>query len=157
MKLLVFSDTHNSSRRMLNVLAEQKDVDGCFFLGDGSGDAIELESRYPEMPLYSVLGNCDYGSHYPEDGLVKLGGVKIYYTHGHTLGVKMEMQRLWHHAKSIGADAALFGHTHTPYYEFYNGIHLFNPGSLSIPRGGNATYGTIQIEGGVPRFDIVQY
>ena len=157
MKLLVFSDTHNSSRRMLNVMAEQKNVDGCFFLGDGSGDAIELESRYSNIPLYGVSGNCDYGSHYPPEGLVKLDGVKIFYTHGHTLGVKMDLGRLWQHAKSIGADVAMFGHTHIPCYELYNGIHLFNPGSLSIPRSGNATYGRIEITNGIPKFDILQY
>ncbi|MBQ9384212.1 MAG: metallophosphoesterase family protein, partial [Ruminiclostridium sp.] len=46
-----------------------------------------------------------------------------------------------------GCSAALFGHTHVPVNEMSNGILLFNPGSTSLPRGGNKpTYGKITVD-----------
>ena len=47
---------------------------------------------------------------------------------------------LFERAKEKGADIALFGHTHTPFYEYRENIHLFNPGSVA-----NSEYGIIDI------------
>ena len=40
-------------------------------------------------------------------------GIKIFFTHGHKWGVKYSTDRLFYKAKEIGAQIALFGHTHT--------------------------------------------
>lgn len=42
----------------------------------------------------------------------------------------------------------LSGHTHIPTAEQENGIWLFNPGSLSLPKGGHPkTYGILNRDG----------
>ena len=41
-----------------------------------------------------------------------------------------------------GAEIFLYGHTHIPVAKKENGIIIFNPGSVSIPKGGySASYG----------------
>ncbi|MEI3524175.1 MAG: metallophosphoesterase family protein [Anaerotignum sp.] len=39
-------------------------------------------------------------------------------------------------AEEQGADVVLFGHTHRPVYDDRGRVMLFNPGSISMPRGG---------------------
>lgn len=46
------------------------------------------------------------------------------------------------------AKVVLFGHTHEAYYEYRDGIHILNPGSLGHPRGSlYPTYAVIDIQG----------
>ena len=40
-------------------------------------------------------------------------------------------------AKGVRADLALYGHTHRPSQETRDGVLLVNPGSTSLPKGGN--------------------
>lgn len=158
MQLLVFSDTHGSSGKMLDVIDRNaKDAEAVLFLGDGEEDANAIEAKYPRLPLYRVAGNCDYASFCPESGLAAFGGVLFFYTHGHNYGVKAGLDKLAQEAKARGADAALFGHTHIAHYEKRNGIHLFNPGSLTIPRGGGPSYGRITLQNNLPNFEIIEY
>lgn len=155
MELLVFADTHGRPQRMLEVAAlHSKTASAAFYLGDGTRDAEQLAEAFPSLPLYTVQGNCDLASFDPEEGLAPFGGLLVFYTHGHTLGVKQDLESLWWRAKRQGADIALFGHTHVPHSEFRNGIYLFNPGSLAMPRFGSPTYGLITIAGGQPTFEI---
>lgn len=157
MKLLVFSDTHRHTRRMLEVAKKEKYVDAMVFLGDGDQDADALQRRHSRTPLYRVRGNCDYYSHEPPEGLVPFGGVLFFYTHGHHYDVKHGLENLVQAARRSGADAVLYGHTHCAHYEVRDGIHLFNPGSLTMPRRGGPTYGIVQAENGKADFEIVHY
>lgn len=155
MKLLVFSDTHGNAQPMLDVLGDKAaDANACFLLGDGVRQADDVREAFPELPLYVVRGNCDGGSLEPEEGLAPFGRRLIYYTHGHQLSVKQNLDMLWWRAKRQRADIALYGHTHVPSYTLRDGIHLFNPGSISRPRAGRGSYGCITIENRTPRFDI---
>ncbi len=154
MKILVFSDTHSRPQRMLDVLAKQEQKDACFFLGDGTGDIALVAKAFPQLPLYIAHGNCDPGSIAPYEGMTSLGGVLFFYTHGHNYGVKADCNRLWWAANNHGATVALYGHTHTASYEYRSGIHIFCPGSISMPRYGPPSYGLISIENGVPSFEI---
>ena len=52
------------------------------------------------------------------------------------MGVKYSTDRLFYKAKEIGAQIALFGHTHCRYYAYEEGIHILNPGSAGQPRDG---------------------
>jgi putative phosphoesterase len=156
MKLLVFSDTHGHFEPMLQAARAEKDVDAIFFLGDGMGDAEVLEAEMPGVPVYSVVGNCDYAATGSGEGLVPIGGLLIYYTHGHSYAVKGGVGALLRQAKRREADIALYGHTHTPHYEEARRVYLFNPGSAALPRGGPATYGVITVKGGKPSFDVRQ-
>lgn len=157
MKLLVFADTHGYTRQMLEVVRQNQDAAAVFHLGDGDGDAEILKAAFPAIHVYVVRGNCDAPGPYPLDGMATFAGMSIFYTHGHTYGVKSDLTKLWIAAKTAGAQAALFGHTHTPHYEFRAGIHLFNPGSISLTRIDSVTYGLIQLGKGEPKFDILPY
>ena len=66
-------------------------------------------------------------------------------THGHAYGVKRGLLSMELAAREAGADAAVFGHTHTAYCENSNGIWLMNPGACG---GGRSSYGVILIENG---------
>lgn len=156
MKLLVFADSHGYSGHMLRAAKQEGGVAACFFLGDGERDADKLAAACPALPLYSVRGNCDFGSFLPLEGLAPFGGVLFYYTHGHACGVKQGTGLLWQTARRAGAAVALFGHTHTPCCEEREGVTLFNPGSVALPRGGAPSYGRITLEGGAPVFEIVE-
>lgn len=156
-KLLVFSDTHGHGQPMLDVVAGQgAGADACFFLGDGVRDTEMLREVYPQLPLYTVRGNCDMASFEPDDGLAPFGGLLIYYTHGHLLQVKDGLEALWWRARRNKADIVLYGHTHIPVYGEREGVHFFNPGSIALPRFGPPSYGVITIEDGKPGFEIVR-
>ncbi|MDL2324134.1 YfcE family phosphodiesterase [Ruminococcaceae bacterium OttesenSCG-928-A16] len=155
--MLVFSDTHGSSVRMINVVAQHPDVAAILFLGDGERDADALAETYPKIPLYRVSGNCDFASQYPPEGLAPFGGLLLFYTHGHAYNVKLSLGPLLQAAKRSGAHAALYGHTHAAAYQVCDKIHLFNPGSLNLPRGGSPSYGLISVQKGQPNFAILPY
>lgn len=156
-KLLVFSDTHGFAQPMLDVVGDTKNVAVVFHLGDGMNDAELVKTAFPSVHVYAVRGNCDPPGPYPLEGCADFGGAAFFYTHGHTYGVKQDLTKLWIAAKTVGARAALFGHTHTPYYEFRAGIHLFNPGSISLTRIASSTYGQITFEQGEPKLEIMRF
>lgn len=157
MKILIFSDSHGSSQNLLDVLSkEHNKICSCFFLGDGMADMEKVQAIYPALPVFAARGNCDLGDFTPSEGLAPIGGKLFFFTHGHNYSVKTGLSELWWAAKQKKADIALYGHTHVPFYELRQGIHLFNPGSISSPRSGKASYGQIVFEGGMnPSFDIV--
>lgn len=155
MKLLVFSDSHHHTHRMAEAIEQHSDASACFFLGDGLHDIQEMETRFPGIPFYIAQGNCDFAAYEPLYGLAPFGGLLFLYTHGHSFGVKHSTDQLFLAAKEFGANAALFGHTHVPFYECHDGVHLFNPGSISMPRAGSPSYGVITIKDGVPEFEVV--
>ena len=50
-------------------------------------------------------------------------------------------------AKEIGADLALFGHTHKLFYDKHNGLAMMNPGSIGAPLWGcMPSYGIITFD-----------
>ena len=54
----------------------------------------------------------------------------------------------------------LFGHTHRPMYDDKGRVVLLNPGSISMPRGGDGipTFATVEIqENGVMQAQIWEY
>ena len=56
--------------------------------------------------------------------------------------MKYDLNTLYFAAQEADAKIVLFGHTHTPYNEYVNGIYILNPGSI---KGYYGTYGTIDI------------
>ena len=70
-------------------------------------------------------------------------------THGHEHHVKQTRLRLLSDARSMGAAAALYGHTHVPdCHCLEDGMWVLNPGSCGS-WGGSA--GIIETEGGLIR------
>ena len=147
MKYLVLSDTHGKTNRASRLYQEAGDFDGIIHLGDNEGDARALESQLG-TDVFSVKGNMDGGVGALHRILETEGG-KILLTHGHREDVKSSLQRLLYKTEEEGCKAALFGHTHEPYYGNFDGVVLFNPGSLTLPRAGRLpSYGILEIKNG---------
>ena len=144
MKLLILSDEHRDSMCLEMITEKEKDADAIIFLGDGAADVEAWQKEHPRRRVYLVAGNCDVDSYAPAEGLAAFDGILFFYTHGHLYGVKMTRGILADAAVSRGAQVALFGHTHTPFCGYENGVFLFNPGSLSYTsQVGGPSYGII--------------
>ena len=148
MRIGVVSDSHKDIDALIYAVKEMGHIELLLHAGDMYFDADKLAAGLKDIKLYAVAGNCD-AVHEPKEQVISIGGIKILLTHGHRLGVKWGLQRLAYAAEEKGVTAAIFGHTHIPYNRYWDDILLFNPGSVSQPRGNSlASYGIIQVEGG---------
>ena len=145
MKILVLSDVHglvSYAERMV----EREQPDEVIFLGDGLRDIEQSARFFPKVRFHFVKGNCDFAGE-KEEQCITLGGKSIYFTHGHRYNVKMERAlnyiTLRAHAAQLGADIALFGHTHQPDLVFMSGICMMNPGAVMAGK-----YGVIDLAAG---------
>lgn len=149
MRILVFSDTHQYSRHLQDVVRQNLDADMFFHLGDGQREVSLLLETYPQIAerFYFVRGNCDYGSDAPLEQIVDvMPGHRIFAVHGHRYQVKYSLDYLARAANEAGCDIALFGHTHQSRCDYAYGIHFLNPGSASCPRDGNSpSYGVLDV------------
>ena len=112
MKIVVISDSHG---RMLDVYdaVERECPDAVIHLGDCYEDACELRHSYPDLPVYAVLGNNDWGADVPLQSVVTLEGVRIYLTHGHRDGACFSSPgNVPAHAAEQDCHLALFGRSH---------------------------------------------
>lgn len=149
---LIISDTHGMKSRLEKLISLRRSQQRggeplrVIFLGDGLCDLFSLPC-YDELIVYAVRGNCD-----ARDGISPRGEVielvntvpaecgKIFITHGHGYSVKSGVGELCREASARGADAVIFGHTHSPALEYIKkgsicgvdrDLILFNPGALS--------------------------
>lgn len=148
MRIIVFSDTHYNTSRMMRVLNIIPEVDAVIHCGDGGRDVKEVSESFPHIKFYNVSGNCDSGmAKYKE--IIEIGGKRIFVTHGHLYSVKsedeIEYPTIRDAGRELGADAVLFGHTHIPYNRNWGDIVVMNPGSAKY----TGTYGIIEIENNV--------
>lgn len=151
MKIIVFSDTHGVNYPMKEVMRLHQNADLFLHLGDGAPDFVTLCQSYG-VPYAAVRGNCDFCSDLPLEMTLNLGGKTIYFTHGHSYGVKSVLSPLRRRGEEEGADLILYGHTHTPFLDYYSeGEHpyyVMNPGTLGRSYGVlDSTYGVIEIKG----------
>ena len=146
MRITVISDSHRNERTVRGILADREDSKHIFFLGDITADIEDMNLEFPDKNFYIVSGNCDFCSSYPSSDIETVGGNRIFYTHGHTLGVKHGTERLLDTAKQLNCQIALFGHTHTSQILYEDGIYLVNPGSCAQPRDSHKSYAVIDIE-----------
>ncbi len=148
MRIGVVSDSHKDIDALIYAVKEMGHIELLLHAGDMYSDADKLAASLKDIKLLAVTGNCDF-VHEPEEQVITIGGIKILLTHGHRLGVKWGLQRLAYTAEEKGVKAVIFGHTHIPYNHYWHDILLFNPGSVSQPRGNSlSSYGIIQVEGG---------
>ena len=153
-KILIFSDTHGDINRCLDIIEKADSVSAIFHAGDYTGDAEDLESIYPNIPIYYVKGNNDYFSKAPSHLLVTIDGVKIFITHGHEQNVKYEYEfmTLRKAAEKYDPDLIIFGHTHIPYTDYKGKATLLNPGSIRY----TGTYAEAEIENGKLKTKIIE-
>ncbi len=145
MRIVVISDTHGRTDVIDKILSSQPEASHVFFLGDNARDIEDFELLYPEKRFFAVSGNCDYNSFLPNTGVEEVNGIKIFYTHGHTLGVKYTTSNLSLCAKQNNCKIALYGHTHVSKTVYEDGIYIVNPGSASRSREGSNSYAVIDI------------
>ena len=128
---------------------ERECPDAVIHLGDCYEDARDLMRSYPNLAVYAVLGNNDWGSDAVYQAVIRPGGVPIYIAHGHREGVSFSSPgRLPLHAAQAGCALALFGHTHVVYQDTACGVEVLNPGSIGLPRRGSASYARLMIADG---------
>ena len=151
-KILVLSDSHGNLAALRNVIDAEPGTTDVIFLGDGLMDIRELQEDYPHLEIQAVRGNCDYSRTQPAESMITVENQLIFFCHGDGYQVKFTVAGLKYAARQRGADIALFGHTHSPYYEYTDELYVFNPGSVSRPRVGRPTYGMMILGEGVPRF-----
>ncbi len=148
MKLLVMSDSH-SGLSFMRYAIEILQPDAMIHLGDHFEDGEAMAEEFPEIPMYQVAGNCDaYRSRLlgrPEILVEKIGGAKLYLTHGHKHNVKLYLGSLIQAGDACRAQAVLYGHTHSPDCFQENGMWVLNPGSCGSWGG---TVGLMEVEDG---------
>ena len=149
-KIYIFSDTHKSIDGCIDVISNVGKIDAIIHAGDHADDAYDLHSIFPEIPMYSVRGNCDYFSGEPNDLTVIVEGIKIFITHGHSYNVKTTLSQLKAKGHSIEADLVVFGHTHRSMVDTDGKMTVTNPGSAK----NFGTYAVVKIENGSVRADI---
>ena len=147
MKVLVFSDSHGRTLDMYDAI-EREQPDAVLHLGDCYEDARDLQRSYPDLTVCGVAGNNDWGADAPSQAVIALEGVRIYLTHGHREHVYSTCDLVAQRAREEGCSLAFFGHTHRVQVERKNGVLVCNPGSISLPRGGPASYGRLTVENG---------
>ena len=146
MRIVVISDSHKRSDIIEKILFAQPDAKEVFFLGDCVNDIEDFEFIFSDKKFHIVSGNCDFFSVVPTTSVANVCGKGIFYTHGHTLGVKGSREHLKKAALQSNCEIALYGHTHTPEILYEDGLYIVNPGSCSSPRNSKASYAVIDIE-----------
>ena len=138
MKIGLVSDSHGSSGDLDLMLAQSaaRDVKIWLFAGDVALDAEYLDMvTPPEVEVIKVAGNNDWpGTSLPDYETLDVAGHTILLTHGHIFGVNYGRQKLAMAAHDVGADIAVYGHTHVAENVEINGITVLNPGSIARPR-----------------------
>lgn len=146
MRIAVVSDTHSHNKGIIETLSSMERMDLLIHLGDFVGDGEKI-SKALGLPAVIVRGNGDLSSSYKDYELIELEGKKIFLTHGHLFQVRFNINKLYYKALELGADIALFGHTHIPVNLARDDLIIMNPGSPSYPRGGSLkkTFGLIEL------------
>lgn len=161
MKIMIASDIHGSAfycRKMLETYQEEK-AERLLLLGDVlyHGPRNDLPKDYAPKKVIEMLngikdeilavrGNCDTEVDqmvlkFPilaDYSLILADGMRIYATHGHVYHED-------HLPPLMNGDVLLHGHTHIHCAKRAGEHFILNPGSVSIPKGGNPpTYAILE-------------
>lgn len=162
-KLMIASDLHGSlyyAQKMAD-LYEKSGADRLVLLGDllYHGPRNPLPKGYDPKSVFELLngmkdellcvrGNCDADVDqmvldFPitsESMILYLRGALVFATHGHIWGDA--------HPPKIGRkDILLHGHTHLPVIEDTGSYIYMNPGSITLPFGGNPNSYMLYVDG----------
>jgi putative phosphoesterase len=130
----ILSDSHGNWDMAEQAVRAMGDCDELAHAGDYYRDALHLEDCLG-VPVRAVTGNCDRSVTGPQEEVWQVDGHRIFLTHGHLYGVKYGLLKLYYRARELDAEIVIFGHTHVPLDEIYEGIYFINPGSVSWSRG----------------------
>lgn len=144
--MLVLSDTHGNLPALEAVMnwARGRAIDAAVFLGDGAADLSPAAAGFA-CPWEKVRGNGDPYPAIPEAAVFDCEGHRFFLCHGHRYALYNSYHTLIAAAKNMKAGAALFGHTHIPFFDEEDGVLLINPGSVGRPRSRiGATFALIE-------------
>lgn len=136
MKVGIVSDSHGSYRDIDLMLAhpEARKVKLWLFAGDIAMDADYL-AMVTDKEVIRVAGNNDWpGGRLPDYETADIAGHTILLTHGHLFGVNFGHDKLVQAAQDVGADIAVYGHTHVAVEKIKDQVLVLNPGSVARPR-----------------------
>jgi hypothetical protein len=147
MKVIIMSDSHGKMDNVEKLIKNIGTPDMVIHLGDILGQDEQLK-KICGCPAKIVQGNCDFYSENPKEEIITIGENKILATHGHKYGVDWGLDNLAYAAEERGCNIAMYGHTHIPEINYYGGITIVNPGSISQPRQLNRkpTYAIMSID-----------
>lgn len=145
MRVVVISDSHGHGAVVDKIIRRESRAEAVMFLGDVTTDIEDFVYEYSDKKFYIVSGNCDLWSNYPYSMVADVGKLKIFLTHGHTLGVKAGLGGLIAAAKQSECQIALYGHTHVSNIRYEDGLYIVNPGSCARSRDGGNSYAVIDI------------
>ena len=135
----IFSDSHGDLNSLSRLLYSMGSLDAVLFLGDVARDSDWLSAQLEHWPappeFYAVRGNNDLASGLPDELVVKIGGKRIFMTHGHLYHVRSGTEELVDRALECHAEVALYGHTHEAYVAAERGVLVINPGAAGNPWG----------------------
>lgn len=152
MKYLVISDTHGHKNYLSRIIQQEEEIKNIIFLGDGLDDVLSFGQQNPDYEIIAVTGNCDSSKEVPAKEIISIKGYKILISHGDGYYVKMGLLPLRKACMEMKVDIALFGHTHRQYYEYYDGIYTFNPGSVMPSANPCCCYGILDFSYEKPLF-----
>lgn len=153
MKYLIISDIHGCKNYLERILEKESDIKNVIFLGDGLGDIFTLKAAHPDYNVVSaVAGNCDVNKAVPTKEVLNICGHNILVCHGDGYHVKMSLLPLRKACVAMGVDIVLYGHTHRQYYEYFDGLYMFNPGSVMPSSNPFSCYGVMEFSGEKPMF-----
>lgn len=138
MRIGLMSDTHGNTKAVDKAVSKAGEIDVWLHAGDLTGDAEYLRQVY-DAQVQNVCGNCDgflSEEEAPEELWLDYAGHKIFLTHGHLYRAKSNPAYVAEIARELGADIAVYGHTHVAVATKVKGVLLLNPGSLTYPRDG---------------------
>ncbi|MBB6631663.1 YfcE family phosphodiesterase [Clostridium algidicarnis] len=149
MLVAIISDTHRDHEVLNKIIHKVKNCDYILHLGDNIEDLKYIEDRANNKKIIcmGVKGNCDYSNIVPSERIVDIEGHKIFMTHGHNYGVKIDTWNIRRRAFELNCKICLYGHTHVFGINEENGSYLINPGSPSISRDGKRGFVIMEIRG----------
>ncbi|ODA39398.1 metallophosphoesterase family protein [Desulfosporosinus sp. BG] len=136
MRIAVLSDTHLRVGKSLPrfVWEHLTEVDMIIHAGDLTHMGL-LEELASIAPVRAVRGNCDgWDVSLPDRDVIECGAWKIGLVHGNVGKGNSTPDRAYAEFKETPVNLIVFGHSHTPFMEWRNGILLFNPGSPTDKR-----------------------
>lgn len=151
MRIAVLSDTHLREGKSLPgfIWEHLTDVDMILHAGDLTHKGL-LEELACIAPVRAVRGNCDdWNVSLPDRDIIECETLKIGLIHGNSGKGKSTPERAYNAFVDSQVNIIVFGHSHSPYMEWRNGILLFNPGSPTDKRREqHFSFGLIDIQQG---------
>ncbi|PYZ93672.1 YfcE family phosphodiesterase [Salipaludibacillus keqinensis] len=131
MKALVMSDSHGWDAEVKKIVDRHRyEVDALFHCGDS-----ELSASSSALnEVYTVRGNCDFGTDFPEECVEDVADMRFFVAHGHLLNVKTSEMNLIYKGMETESQIICYGHTHVPLAIQEKNMVILNPGSMRLPR-----------------------